>query len=134
MYYKLIRHTKKGKSVHGTLYRVQHRFSQHAGQYKEYLTRICETLENADYLVLPLIYKIEVTRSPRFKRLLPILLQVPGRTGIRWHRGTKPQHSKGCILVSEADEKRITALWLKEQRAKEETRLEITNTQIMNNE
>lgn len=134
MYYKLIRHTQKGKSVHGTLYRVQHRFSQHAGQYKEYLTRICETLENADYLVLPLIYKIEVTRSPRFKRLLPILLQVPGRTGIRWHRGTKPQHSKGCILVSEADEKRITALWLKEQRAKEETRLEITNTQIMNNE
>lgn len=128
MYYKLIRHTYKGKSVHGTLYRVQHRFSQHAGQYKEYLTRICETLENADYLILPLIYKIEVTQSPRFKRLLPILLQVPGRTGIRWHRGTKPQHSKGCILVSEADEKRITALWLKEQRAKEETRLEITNT------
>ena len=127
MYYKLIRQQPQGKSVHGTLYRVQHRFSQHAGQYKEYLTRICETLENADYLVLPLIYKIEVTRSPRFKRLLPILLQVPGRTGIRWHRGTKPQHSKGCILVSEADEKRITALWLKEQRAKEETRLEITN-------
>ena len=133
MYYKLIRHTHKGKSVHGTLYRVQHRFSQHAGQYKEYLTRICETLEHADYLVLPLIYKIEVTQSPRFKRLLPILLQVPGRTGIRWHRGTKPQHSKGCILVSEADEKRITALWLKEQRAKEETRLEITNIEIMNN-
>ena len=53
------------------------------------------------------------------------------KPGIRWHRGTKPQHSKGCILVSEADEKRITALWLKEQRAKEETRLEITNTDIL---
>ena len=37
--------------------------------------------------------------SPRFKRLLPIVEHVPGRTGIRFHVGTKPSHSSGCILV-----------------------------------
>jgi hypothetical protein len=141
MYYKLIRHTQKGKSVHGTLYRVQHRFSQHAGQYKEYLTRICETLENADYLVPPLIYKIEVTQSPRFKRLLPIAQNVPQRSGIRIHRGSKPEHSSGCVLVvadntlrgkgigrSAADvERELTSLILKAQQEHEEIILEVSD-------
>ena len=83
------------------------------------------TLENADHLVPALIYKVAVTRSPRFKRLLPVLQQVPGRTGIRFHRGCLPEHSKGCILVSPDNEKVLTALWLKEQNEHEEIRIEI---------
>jgi len=83
-------------------------------------------LENADCLIPALIYRIAVTRSPKFKRLLPVLEQVPGRTGIRIHRGTKPEHSKGCILVSAADEQLLTAKWLKEQQSNEETRIEIS--------
>ena len=115
MYYKLIRQNStspssrvSSKAVPGKLYRVSHRFSRSAGKYQEYLTLVCETLENADYLIPALIYSVQVTQSPRFKRLLPILQQVPGRTGIRVHRGTKPEHSKGCILVSAEDEQKLS--------------------------
>jgi hypothetical protein len=83
-------------------------------------------MENADYLVPALVYRVAVTQSPRFKRLMPILQQVPNRSGIRIHRGTKPEHSKGCILVPDIDtEKAITTALLKEQKAREEIRLEI---------
>ena len=37
--------------------------------------------------------------SPKFKRLLPIVQNVPQRSGIRIHRGSKPEHSTGCVLV-----------------------------------
>ena len=125
MYYKLIRQPAKGKAVRGTLYSVEHRFSRSVSVYKEYLTPICDTLENADYLVPALIYRLSVSHSPKFKRLLPILQQVPGRTGIRFHRGTRPEHSKGCILIAPAMEQELTSRWLTEQTAREETRLEI---------
>ena len=125
MYYKLIRQRPEGKAVRGTLYRTAHRFSRSTGIYKEYLTKLCDTLENTDCLIPALIYRIGVTRSPKFKRLLPVLQDVPGRTGIRIHRGTKPEHSKGCVLVSADDEQKLTALFLAEQNDKQETRLEI---------
>ena len=102
MYYKLIREHIDGKAVRGHLYSVEHRFSRSAGIYKEYLTPIAPTLENADCLIPALIYKVQVTRSPKFRKLLPILLQVPNRSGIRIHKGTKPEHSKGCILIPDA--------------------------------
>ena len=124
-YYKLLRQKKDGKAVRGTLYQTEHRYSGSAGTYREYLTPVCPTLENADYLIPALVYKVSVTMSPKFRRLLPYLLQVPGRTGIRVHRGTKPEHSKGCILVSAADEQLLTALWHKEQNNHEETFIEI---------
>jgi len=132
MYYKLIRQPAEGKAVRGTLYQTEHRYSGSAGEYKEYLTPICETLENADYLVPALIYKIQVSKSPKFQRLLPLLEQVPGRSGIRIHRGTKPEHSKGCILVSPADEQELTSRFLAEQQSHEECRLEICNFTNLN--
>ena len=125
MYYKLIRQVPEGKAVRGTIYQVEHRYSGSVGVYKEYLTPICETMENAEYLIPALIYRVAVTMSPRFKRLLPVLQQVPGRTGIRVHRACRPEHSKGCILVSPEDEKLLTARWLKEQNEHEESRIEI---------
>ncbi len=132
MYYKLIRENStssssrvSSKAVPGKLYRTSHYINKRTGLLVERLHYICDTLENADYLVPALIYKVQVTQSPRFKRLLPILIQVPGRSGIRFHRGTLPEHSKGCILVSASMEQSLTARWLSEQSAKEETRLEI---------
>ena len=59
----------------------------------------CNTLERKGYQILALFYPIKVTHSPRFKRLLPLVTDVPQRSGIRFHRGTKPEHSTGCILV-----------------------------------
>ena len=129
-YYKLIRDNSlsgasgvRPKEVRGHLYSVEHRYSGSAGEYKEYLTPICDTLENADYIIPALIYRVQVTNSPKFKRPLPILCQVPGRSGIRVHRGTRPDHSKGCIIVSAANEQILTELWLKEQRSYEENML-----------
>ena len=126
MYYKLIREQAQDKAVVGTLYAISHYYNKRTGEYVEKRTRVCATLENSDYLVPALIYRIAVTMSPKFKRLLPILCQVPGRSGIRFHRGTKPEHSRGCILVSAENEKLLTELWLKEQKEHGETRIEFT--------
>ena len=134
MYYKLIRENStssssrvSSKAVPGKLYRVSHYTNKRTGELVERLHYICDTLENTDYLVPALVYKVQVTQSPKFRRLLPCLVQVPGRSGIRVHRGTLPEHSKGCILVSPHCEQTLTARWLSEQSAKEETRLEICN-------
>ena len=127
MYYKLIRQPAIGKSVPGHLCEVHYYFNKRTGKVCETLTPICDTLENADFLVPALIYKIQVTMSPKFKRLLPVLCQVPGRSGIRFHRGTRSEHSKGCILISASMEQSLTARWLAEQTAHLETRLEICN-------
>ena len=62
-------------------------------------TFFCNTLERKGYQILTLCYHVAVTQSPKFKRLLPIVQNIPNRSGIRIHRGTKPEHSTGCILV-----------------------------------
>ncbi len=108
----LIRRTKDGKAVRGCL-----RFE---GQE-------IATLENADYIIPVGIYEVRVTYSPRFKRMLPLVMQVPGRSGIRFHRGTRPEHSKGCILVSAANEQQITAKWLALQASNEPIKIIIKN-------
>ena len=46
-------------------------------------------------------YELQLTRSPRFGRLLPILCYVPGFEGIRIHAGNNRDHTEGCILVGE---------------------------------
>ena len=127
MYYKLIRNTPNGNAVTGKLYWTSHYVNKRTGELVERKHYICDTLENLDFLVPALIYKVAVTQSPKFQRLLPILCQVPGRTGIRFHRGSQPEHSKGCILIAPAMEQELTARWLAEQSAHEETRLEICN-------
>lgn len=47
------------------------------------------------------IYKVVVTMSNKFKRLLPLLLNVPYFEGIRIHRGNTINDSAGCILLGE---------------------------------
>lgn len=46
-------------------------------------------------------YKVVVNNSPKFKRNLPRLLNVPGYEGILIHRGNTHVDSAGCILVGE---------------------------------
>jgi hypothetical protein len=83
------------------------------------------TLENADYIIPVGTYPVSVTFSPRFKRMLPLIGDVPGRSGIRFHRGTRPEHSKGCVLVSAVNEQQITAEWLALQASNEPIKLTI---------
>lgn len=46
-------------------------------------------------------YLVELTASPRFGRVLPILIGVKGFDGIRIHRGNTAEDTLGCILVGE---------------------------------
>jgi len=43
-------------------------------------------------------YEIIISFSNRFKRPLPLLLDVPGYAGIRIHNGSFPEHTEGCLL------------------------------------
>ena len=63
-------------------------------------TYTTQSLENADYLIPAGEYRVEMTWSPKFKKPLPQIMDVPDRDGIRIHMGTKPEHSTGCILVN----------------------------------
>lgn len=44
-------------------------------------------------------YKIEITYSPKYKRMMPLLLNVKGYSGIRIHSGNTSKDSEGCLLV-----------------------------------
>lgn len=46
-------------------------------------------------------YKVIVNESPKFKKRLPLLLDVPGFEGIRIHSGNSAKDSYGCILVGQ---------------------------------
>lgn len=46
-------------------------------------------------------YEVLVTNSPRFKRKLPLLINVPGFDGIRIHPGNSAEDTSGCLLVGE---------------------------------
>lgn len=45
------------------------------------------------------IYKITMQHSPRFKRILPLLHDVPHFLGVLIHSGNDEGDSSGCILV-----------------------------------
>ena len=184
MYIRLIRNKPQGNAITGRLV-IDGRW-------------FCYTLERVGYQIPALCYHVVVTMSPKFKRLLPLVQNVPRippvctedsaheyrdsdtrsggnglrstpserseqdkinkisrpkgvgalRLGIRFHRGTRPEHSTGCILVvadnnpkplhptpytlhppqgrTAADvEKQLTDLILKAQNEHEEIILEV---------
>ena len=70
-----------------------------------------ETLENADFMIPAGTYPLNRTWSPKFRKLLPLIGNVPEREGIRIHRGTKPEHSTGCVLVNTEGQASLTVLF-----------------------
>ena len=44
-------------------------------------------------------YVINITYSPKYKRMMPLLLDVKGFSGIRIHSGNSSKDTEGCLLV-----------------------------------
>ena len=84
----LTRKSRNGKAVIGTL------AIPYNGSIYE-----AKTIENADFLIPEGEYELDITWSPKFKKPMPQIMDVPEREGIRIHMGTKPEHSTGCVLV-----------------------------------
>lgn len=47
------------------------------------------------------MYEVKLTYSSKFKRKLPLVMDVPGRSGIRFHKGNYVRDTEGCILIGE---------------------------------
>ena len=45
------------------------------------------------------VYTLDMTFSPKFQKVMPLVMAVPGFEGIRIHSGNTAEHSEGCILV-----------------------------------
>ena len=48
-------------------------------------------------------YEVKLTYAPRFKKILPEILNVPNFSGIRIHTGNSSKDTEGCILVGTWD-------------------------------
>ena len=62
---------------------------------------IAYTLENASKAIPAGLYNVQNSKSPKFKRELPLLYNatVPAKRGIRIHSGNSWKDSIGCVLV-----------------------------------
>lgn len=63
------------------------------------------------------IYKVVLTMSNRFKKILPLVCDVPNFEGIRIHAGNTDKSTSGCILVGKVKD---TDFIGKSMEAKEE--------------
>jgi hypothetical protein len=70
---------------------------------------LCDTLEDtvrpagtkiAGKTAIPAgTYRVKKTMSPRFKKILPEIMNVPGFTGVRIHAGNTAADTDGCLLL-----------------------------------
>ena len=83
----LVRYTRTDEAILGSLYLN--------GAF------VCYTLENASKTIPCGMYSVQNSKSPKFKRELPLLTsdKVSASRGIRIHVGNTAASSSGCVLV-----------------------------------
>ncbi len=75
-------------------------------------------------------YRVDVTYSPKFKRVMPLLRMVPGFEGIRIHAGLEVWNTNGCICVGERwRENKLTEMLIKAQENGEEIFICVTDSE-----
>jgi hypothetical protein len=90
----------------------RHTYTRHATLGDLYLNgkRFCHVLEDAvrgegikvkAHTAIPEgTYPVAVTYSPRFDRMMPLVMNVPNFEGIRIHGGNTHENTEGCPLVA----------------------------------
>lgn len=70
---------------------------------------LCYTLElsarkqdGVKNCIPPGTYEVQITYSTRFKKDMPLIVNVPGFEGIRIHPGNSSVSTDGCILVGKS--------------------------------
>ena len=111
----LKRVSRAGKTVRGTITGSAH---------------VLPTLENAEFIIPGGKYELKMTWSPRFKKMMPLVDGVKGRSGIRIHTGTIPEHSKGCILMTSKGIEIIKELLTKNEKKDEKTFIRISDAYL----
>lgn len=84
----LVRYTRTDEAILGSLYLN--------GAF------VCYTLENEAKAIPCGMYKVQNSKSPKFKRELPLISNsttVKASRGIRIHSGNTSKDSQGCVLV-----------------------------------
>ncbi len=49
----------------------------------------------------PMRYRVVLTKSPRFGKVLPEILNVPDFKGVRIHAGNTASDTEGCLIVGQ---------------------------------
>jgi hypothetical protein len=78
-------------------------------------------------------YEVQITYSPKYKKLMPLIMNVKGYSGIRIHAGNSAKDTLGCLLVGKNKEvgkvlesrKTYNALFAKLSNAKTKITIEI---------
>lgn len=81
-------------------------------------------------------YEVITNYSNRFKRVMPLILNVPGFSGVRIHNGNTSADTEGCPLVGYTKDidfvgqskKAFAAFWQKLQAGLKEGRVYLTIT------
>ncbi len=93
MKFKLVRNPSKNGCTIGKLY-IDGNFECYT------LEDLVRTVKIAGITAIPTgQYSVIIDMSNRFKRLLPLLVNVPNFAGVRIHPGNTAADTEGCILV-----------------------------------
>lgn len=50
------------------------------------------------------VYEVQITYSPKYKKRMPLIMNVKGYSGVRIHSGNSAEDTLGCLLVGKNKE------------------------------